>query len=72
MDLHEAERLVCECEHCVVVLAVSHFEPVHLDHLAPVELLAAEPPPGSAKRRAHAAGSSRTTSAAGLSSRRPR
>lgn len=29
-DLEEVERVVCACEHGVVVLSVSHFEPFHL------------------------------------------
>jgi hypothetical protein len=29
-DLEEVERAVCACEHGVVVLSVSHFEPLHL------------------------------------------
>lgn len=29
-DLHEVEQVACECEHCVVVLGVSHFEPFQL------------------------------------------
>ncbi|MBK5219247.1 MAG: hypothetical protein JJE35_05620 [Thermoleophilia bacterium] len=29
-DLNEVEEIVCECEHCVVVLSVADFEPLHL------------------------------------------
>jgi hypothetical protein len=29
-DLAEVEGVVCACEHCVVVLSVSQFEPLHL------------------------------------------
>lgn len=29
-DLNEVEEILCECEHCVVVLAVADFEPLHL------------------------------------------
>jgi len=29
-ELDEVERVICACEHGVVVLSVSHFEPLHL------------------------------------------
>lgn len=29
-ELEEVERVVCACEHGVLVLSVSHFEPLHL------------------------------------------
>lgn len=29
-ELEEVERVVCACEHGVVVLSVSRFEPLHL------------------------------------------
>lgn len=29
-DLDQAEGVACACEHCVVVLSVSEFQPLHL------------------------------------------
>jgi hypothetical protein len=29
-DLDQVERVVCACEHGVVVVSVSQFEPLHL------------------------------------------
>lgn len=29
-DLDEVEGVICACEYGVVVLSVSHFEPLHL------------------------------------------
>ena len=29
-ELEDVERVVCACEHGVVVVSVSHFEPLHL------------------------------------------
>lgn len=29
-SIDEVEQVICACEHCVVVLSVSEFEPLHL------------------------------------------